>query len=365
VRNGFAPARILVVDDDADARDLATALLEQAGHVCSGATDASHAMRLLGSGEGYALALCDIRMPGISGMDLARHVVAEYPDTAALMVTGVDDPVVAETAVAFGVFGYVLKPYRPLELTSAVSAALRRRELCMESRRSQDALERRVEEQTAELRDALRQLQEAAGAMSLSQEEALRRLARAIEFRSLETSEHVRRVADTSAVVGRRLQLESWRCERLRMASSMHDVGKVAVPDRILLKPGPLDEQERGEMQHHTRIGHEVLTGSGSEVLELAATIALTHHERFNGSGYPRGLRGEEIPLEGRIVAVADVFDALTHERVYRPAMAEETALEVLHDGRASHFDPDVLDCFVASIEDVRAIAEARVLPVG
>ena len=352
---------LLVVDDDQDARSLVCALLEADGHVCETAPDGAEALRMLHSGRTYALVLCDILMPGFSGMDLARHVVAEYPDTAALMVTSIEDRLTAETALAFGVFGYVVKPYRPIELSTAVSSALRRRELAIAGRESHDVLERRLEEQTAELRRAFLQLKRAAGAMRLSQEETIRRLARAIEFRSRETGEHIDRIGSTCAEVGRLLGLGPWDCELLRMASSMHDVGKVAVPDRVLLKPGPLDAAKRREVEHHSQVGHDVLAGSGSGVLELAAKIALTHHERWDGTGYPSGLEGEEIPIEGRIVAVADVFDALTHDRVYRPAMPLEVALATLRDGRGTHFDPDVLDCFLASVGGAHGVPGSAV----
>jgi len=354
-----------VVDDDVFARDLACAVLEGAGHTCDVAGNAAEAMGVLSSGTEYALVLCDIRMPNVSGLDLARHIVAEHPATAAIMVTGVDDELTAETALAFGVFGYVVKPYRTIDLMSAVSNALRRRKAEMESRRTRDLLERRVEQRTKDLRDAVRQLQNAAGSLRLSQEETMRRLARAIEFRSRETGDHIDRIGEYCALLGARLGLDPWRCGLLRMASSMHDVGKVAIPDRVLLKPGRLTVAEREEVKRHSLIGHEVLAGSRSEVLELAATIALTHHERWDGTGYPRGLAAEEIPLEGRIVAVADVFDALTHDRVYRTAMPLQAALAVLRDGHGSHFDPVVLDCFFDALSEVETIAVRHSSAVG
>ena len=136
----------------------------------------------------------------------------------------------------------------------------------------------------------------------------------------------------------------------------MHDVGKVAVPDRILLKPGKLTDGERREMERHTEVGHEILSGSGSDLLDLAASIAFTHHEKYDGSGYPRGLSGEQIPIEGRIAAIADVFDALTSDRVYRPAYTLEQAVETMAEERGHHFDPELLDHFLAALDLIDAI---------
>ncbi|MBI4898744.1 MAG: HD domain-containing protein [Actinobacteria bacterium] len=142
----------------------------------------------------------------------------------------------------------------------------------------------------------------------------------------------------------------------LRIASPLHDVGKIAIPDSILQKPGALSAEERSAMEEHAEIGHRILAGSDSPLLDLAARIALTHHEKWNGSGYPNGLAGEEIPVEGRIAAIADVFDALTSDRVYRPAMPLDTAFEILTEGHGTHFDPTILDVFFASIDEVIAI---------
>jgi putative two-component system response regulator len=181
----------------------------------------------------------------------------------------------------------------------------------------------------------------------------LQRLARVIEFRHLETGTHVERIAEYCALIARRLDLGELEIVRLRAAAPMHDIGKVAVPDEILLKPGPLTEAQRRIMQRHTTVGYEMLAGSPSAEIELAASIALTHHEHFDGAGYPQGLSGSDIPLAGRIVAVADVFDALTSDRVYRPAMSVGDALEVLHRGRACQFDPQVLDAFDHALDDI------------
>ena len=192
-----------------------------------------------------------------------------------------------------------------------------------------------------------------------SREETIYRLARAAEFRNEETGQHIERVSRYSAVLAEQLGLEQARCELLRLASPLHDIGKIAIPDRILLKPGALTPEERQHMEAHAELGYGMLADSDRELLELAALVALTHHERFDGTGYPRGLAGDEIPLEGRIVAVADVFDALTSDRVYRPAFALHEALQVLRDGRGSDFDPVVLDAFLGALPAVVSIRDA------
>jgi putative two-component system response regulator len=189
-----------------------------------------------------------------------------------------------------------------------------------------------------------------------SHEETIRRLARALEFRDEATGLHVERMSRCCALLARRLGLPEQRCEVLRVARALHDVGKIASAESILLKPGPLSPKEWTIMWRHTEIGHAILAGSGSELLELAATIALTHHERADGGGYPRGLAGEEIPLEGRIAAVADVSDALTSDRPYRSRYAVADAVAILSDGRGTGFDPRILDAFFALRHELGAL---------
>jgi putative two-component system response regulator len=192
-----------------------------------------------------------------------------------------------------------------------------------------------------------------------SQRETVARLARAVEFKDEDTGDHIERMSAYCELIAERLGLPDERRELIRLASPMHDAGKIAVPDGILLKPGRLDPEEREIMERHAEVGWRLLSGSTSELLGLAAEIAYTHHERFDGAGYPRGLAAEEIPLEGRIAAVADVFDALSSDRVYRDAMPIDEALTIMRDGRGSHFDPEVLDAFLDAIDDVLEIRAA------
>jgi PAS domain S-box-containing protein len=207
-----------------------------------------------------------------------------------------------------------------------------------------------------------REMRASAGALEIAETEIVRRLSMAVEWRDDDTGQHIDRVSRLSGMLAQRAGLAPDDWEAMRFASPLHDAGKVAIPDRILMKPGALTPEERAVMQTHAELGYELLRGSASPILDLAATIASTHHEKFDGSGYPRGLSGDDIPIEGRIVAIADVFDALTSDRVYRPAFSRPDALAMMAKDRGSHFDPRLLDIFfdvVAEASTVAAAAEA------
>jgi putative two-component system response regulator len=239
-----------------------------------------------------------------------------------------------------------------LELGSALagrlSDALGRHRAQEALRDANHALEIRVRERTTDLQRAVADL-------DASQIETVRRLSRAVEFRDEDTGRHIARISALAARTARSAGLDVEHCGLIERASPLHDVGKVAIPDSVLLKPGPLTPAERLNIETHAEIGHRLLDGSDSAVLQLAATIALTHHEHYDGGGYPRGLAGESIPIEGRIVAIVDVFDALTSDRVYRPAMTIDQALAILRDGRGTHFDPVLLDHFLNDLHDAGA----------
>ena len=334
-------ARILIVDDEPRIRDALGRILEGIGHECTRAASASQARDELRTSR-FELVLCDINMPGESGLDLARHVLSEHADVAVVMATAVDDADVAETALELGAYGYLIKPTGRNELRITVSNALRRRDLELGHRDHERQLETAVEERTRELR--------------LSREDTIQRLSRAAEFRDNETAEHNQRMSHYCRLLAERLGMDAGRCEQIRLASVMHDVGKIGVSDLILLKPGKLTDDEFAQIKTHAEIGYRILSGSSSPLLELAAAIALTHHEKVDGSGYPRGLCGEAIPLEGRVAAVADVFDALTSNRVYRDAWPVERATDLLVRDRGSHFDPKIVDLFLDSMDDVLRI---------
>jgi putative two-component system response regulator len=350
-------ARVLIIDDEQEIRELLRRQLEADGHVTVTAGDVAAARTRL-QDDWFELVLCDVNMPGESGLEFVRHALGEEPDLAIVMVSGNDDPVLAERALELGAFGYVVKPFRTSELAIAVANALRRRRLEIENREHRERLEQIVLDRTAALRQAVSRLEGKEQELQRSREETIHRLARAAEFRDLETGRHVERVSRYCALIAARLGLEEERVELLRLAAPLHDIGKIAIPDRILLKPGSLTADERSVMETHAETGYHMLADSGQELLELAAVMAWTHHERIDGEGYPRRLAGDDIPLVGRILAVADVFDALTSDRVYRPALPVEETVRVLRAGRGSQFDENVLDVFLDSLPAALAIKE-------
>lgn len=354
-----AGARILIVDDEESTRHMLGRLLQGYGYHCSLAADPHDARRQLAQDQ-FALLLCDVNMPGESGMQLIRHVLHEYPTTATVMVTGLDDHQLANVALEIGAYGYIIKPFEANEVLINVANALRRRRLEIENRAHRMRLEQVVQERTAELRLAFRLLEQAA-------EETIQRLAIAAEFRDDETARHIQRMSQYCALLASRYGFDSDRCELIRVASPMHDIGKIGTPDHILLKPGKFTSDEFKVITKHTEIGYRILEGSQAELLKLAATIAWTHHEKFDGSGYPRGLAGEAIPIEGRIAAIADAFDALTSKRVYKPAYPVEQVIDLMKERRGTQFDPTLLDLFLGGMPEVLAIrsqyAEQHIAP--
>ena len=348
-------AELLVVDDEEAIRIAGERLLRSRGYTCDGAASAAEARQRLAAHD-YSLILLDINMPGESGMALLEHARQNHPYVAVLMVTGQDDPGLARAAIELGAFGYMVKPVRPTELLINVSGALYRRELEADNRRAMDRLEGIVSKRTSELLAALGTLRSSESKLIASEKETILRLARLVEFRDEQTGRHVDRMSSFCAVLARRIGLPAAQADELRQASQLHDVGKVAVPDAILFKPGKLTEEEFDVMRGHARKGYEMLVDSDSELVRQGAMIAWTHHERWNGEGYPRRLVGEDIAFEGRLAAVADVFDALTSNRVYRPAFPLRSALEMMDADRGQHFEPRILDALHQSLDEIETL---------
>src|SRR5687768_833425 len=339
--------RVLVVEDDPQGLKLLIRLLGHAGYRCSAAPDAGDARRQLAE-EQFDLVLADVNLPGESGLQLVQHVLAEYPHMAAVMATGMDDATVANAAIQIGAYGYIMKPFTTNQVLFGVKNALSRRKLEIENSAQRETLEEIVRARTMALERSAKRLK-------LSREETVRRLSRAVEYRDEETGGHTERMSAYSAMLAGKLGVD---VESIRIASPMHDVGKVALPDHILLRPGALTPDERREMERHTLIGYQILSGSGSALLELGATIALTHHEKWDGSGYPRQLAGNAIPLEGQVAAVADVFDALTSYRPYRRAFPIDEAVDIMRSERGRHFDPRLVDLFLENVDEVTELRE-------
>ncbi|HSZ06102.1 MAG TPA: HD domain-containing phosphohydrolase [Solirubrobacteraceae bacterium] len=350
--------QLLIVDDDEALRRWEERVARENGYSCDGARDADDARERL-RGDSYRLALLDVNMPGDSGIELLSQIRRDHPDVAVVMVTGEDSTELAMSAIELGAYGYLVKPVGSGELLINVANALHRRSSEARNRHVMQRLQAAVQQRDDELAQALQELELAETKVWVSQAETILRLARLMEFRDEETGQHLHRMSSYCELLARQTGLPEERCEFLRLASQLHDVGKVAVPDSILLKPGKLTPEEFEVIKGHAETGYQMLAGSASEVVQLGALIARTHHERWDGSGYPRGLAGEDIPLEGRIAAVSDVFDALTSDRVYRSAMPVKSAMQMMSEERGRHFDPDLLDAFLLTLPEIDAIRHA------
>ncbi len=335
--------RILIVDDELQIRGVIAAIVEMEGYHCCLAEDAESALKILAK-EHIDLLISDINMKAMSGVELLGIAVQRYPDLAVIMVTGVDDREIAIETLHMGAYGYVTKPFQSNELIINIANALRRRQLEIENRRHREELEILIEERTREL--------------FKSREESIHILSKAAEFRDNETAKHTVRMGHYSEQLARLCELPESFCQRIKIAAPLHDVGKIGISDTILLKPGSLTTEEFTIMKTHCEIGFRILSESTSDILSLGAEIALNHHEKFDGNGYPRGLSGDIIPITGRIAAVCDVFDALTSERVYKKAVPADQALTIMMECRGSHFDPRVIDHFFRNFKvfsDIRS----------
>jgi len=358
------PGLLLIVDDEEPIRRFLARLLTRAGYTCATAPDADRAVELLEQRE-FDLVLTDVNMPGETGLWLARTVLTDHRDTAVVMVTGVDDTGLAQVALEIGAYGYVIKPFEANEIIINVVNALRRRALEQDNRRHRDHLSQLVQERTAALEATLAQLADADQALRRSHEEAIKRLAYAAEYHDPTTGVHLQRMSQYSTVLAHEVGLDDEQCELIRVASPMHDIGKIGIPDEILRKPGRLTQDDLTVMRRHPQIGHDLLANSDSSLLTLGAVIALTHHERFDGTGYPKGVVGEAIPIEGRIVALADVFDALTSARPYKAPIPFDEALAMVLADRGQHFDPHLVDAFVGIRDVLTEIARVAAGVVG
>lgn len=350
-------ASVLILDDEELVRRSIRRALERVDHHVEEAGEVAEA-RLALSRASFDVLLCDINLRGESGLDLVRQAASELPDTAVVMVTGVDDPEVADEAVRIGASGYLVKPFGPNELLINVLMALHRRNLERERRSYLTELETKILRRSSALQQAVRHLERAEASTRLAERETVDRLIVALTLRSEETGAHIQRMSRYGALLAAKRGIEEWSYDEFRIAAMLHDVGKIGVPDTILLKPGKLSEREYDIIKRHPDLGAALLSDGQSRILLLGAQIALTHHERWDGRGYPNGLAGEAIPLEGRIGAVADAFDAMTSHRVYQAAMSPERAVEILHAERGRQFDPGIVDLFLESLDEVLAIRD-------
>jgi putative nucleotidyltransferase with HDIG domain len=323
--------RLLVVDDEPSIREILAEGLEGYGFPVRMASSAAEAFDAVREG-GIDLVLSDIDMPGGNGIDLLKRIKAFAPDLDVIMVTGVVDVDIAMASIRDGASDYVTKPFNLEEVRIAVEQALDKRRLIRENRAYQLHLEEMVQDRTRELQE--------------SYESTLTALVTALDFRDNETQGHSYRVVEYAMVVADRLGVEEPARTWIRRGAILHDVGKIGVPDAILRKPGKLDPAEWDEMRKHPEMGYRML--QHIRFLEPALDIVLCHQERWDGSGYPRGLKGEEIPLGARIFAVVDTFDAMTSDRPYRKALSIADARDEVRKFTRIQFDPAVADAFLA-----------------
>ncbi len=338
-----ARQRVLIVDDEVHIRRLLARWLEAGGYACKAAAAAGQAWELLQQGA-FSLVLADIRLPGMSGMDLLSVVRRRFPHVVVVMATAVDDRRTAVRALELGAYGYIVKPFDKNEVMVKVANALERRRLALESRNYERFLDARIWEQTENTRKSC--------------EAVALRLMAAQEARHDDNASHIRRVGLYAEAIGRQAGCSKEQTEMLRVAASLHDVGNISVPDSVLLKPGEFSPGEREVMKTHTSVGGRVLQGTSVPLFDLARDIALCHHEWWDGSGYPRGLSGEHIPAAARIAEVADVYDALTHDRAHRRSLRDEEALTLMADESGTHFDPDILAAFLRTLPEIRTIRQ-------
>lgn len=292
------------------------------------------------------LVLTDFKMPNMNGVEFTSWLrqIPGYADVPVVVITSVEDKSVRYQALEAGATDFLNKPIDHHECRARCRNLLQLRQ--------QQVL---IKDRAASLEDEVRAKTKD---IELREKETLLRLARAGEYRDEDTGNHVVRMAAYSTLIAEQLGVPREQCEIIRNAAPMHDIGKIGIPDNILLKPGKLNSPEWETMQQHCRIGYEILRDSPSFYLQTGAVIALRHHERFDGLGYPDGLAREAIPLEARIVAVADVFDALRSERPYKRPWSMERSLGYLKDERGKHFDPDCVDAFLARVDQVTVIQE-------
>lgn len=350
--------RILIVEDDPRTQEMLMDMIKSLGHESEKANDGFEALAKMKLG--FDLVLLDIIMPGIDGYEVL-HQIRQDPETEELpvvMVTGRNDKEERIRAFKAGVNDFIMKPIDMSELAVRMSYLLKMKEAQDIINRSKQELEEMLEKRTEVLRKALEELASAKRLAHNAHLETIQRLAIAAEYKDQDTAAHIKRLGHYCSILARGLDMPSNEVNIIFHATPMHDVGKLGVPDSSLLKPGKLTEEEWGMMKQHTVIGARILGGSESDLLKAGEVIAMSHHERWDGTGYPQGLSEEKIPMWGRICSVADVFDALTSKRPYKEAFSNTEAYEILREGRGTHFDPIILDKFFEMRSEIEETQE-------
>ena len=332
------PDRILVVDDEEPIREIVASMLGTAGYACKQAASGMEALSVLNSGEEFELMLSDLMMADLDGIGLLERTKEKYPDMPVVMVTAVHDISVALAAIRNGAYDYLLKPFEREQLLNTVSRALENRRLKVENRTYQTNLESLVKARTD-------QLQAAMASLERSYDITLEALGDALDLKDAETEGHSKRVTAFTIAIAKNMGLPREQIAVIARGAFLHDFGKMAIPDAILRKPGKLTKEEMEVMQEHAYLGYQML--KKIPFLTEASEIVYSHQEKFDGTGYPRGLRGEQIPLGARIFSVADTLDAITSDRPYRPRQTLQAAREEIERWSGRQFDPEVVRVFL------------------
>lgn len=332
------PDRILVVDDEEPIREIVASMLGTAGYICKQAGSGMEALAVLNSGDEFELMLSDLMMADLDGIGLLERTKEKYPDMPVVMVTAVHDISVALAAIRNGAYDYLLKPFEREQLLNTVSRALENRRLKVENRAYQTNLETLVQERTKQWQSAMANLER-------SYDITLEALGDALDLKDAETEGHSRRVTLFTIAIAQALGLPKGQIAVIARGAFLHDIGKMAIPDAILRKPDKLTPPEVQIMQEHAYRGYVML--KKIPFLAEASEIVYSHQERFDGTGYPRGLKGEEIPLGARIFSIADTLDAITSDRPYRPAQSLKAAKAEIERWSGRQFDPEIVQVFL------------------
>ena len=338
------PDRILVVDDEEAIREIVSSMLTFAGYSCLQAASGMEALAVLNSGEEFELMLSDLMMAELDGIGLLERTKERFPDMPVVMVTAVHDISVALAALRNGAYDYLLKPFERDQLLATVGRALENRRLKLENRTYQTNLESLVEARTTQLQTAMNDL-------TRSYDITLEALGDALDLKDKETEGHSRRVTAFTIAIARAMGLAGDQIRIIARGAFLHDIGKMAIPDDILRKPGKLTPDQTTIMREHCYKGYQIV--KKIPFLQDACDIIYSHQERFDGSGYPRGLRGTEIPLGARIFAVADTLDAITSDRPYRSRQTDAAARQEIEEWSGRQFDPEVVKVFLAMPENI------------
>jgi len=351
------PRKILVVEDDLMGNRLLTTILTRLGYIVDSAFDGVSGLEKVESSP-PDLILLDLDLPRMDGYELARRLKqSDHNKIIPIVVVSSFSEVENRIrALEAGADDFLSKPVDQVELRARVQSLLKVKLYNDYMVSYQKTLEEEVNKRTQQLQEAFEELKNASEKVKKASLDTTVRLSQAAEYKDRETGSHIKRMGYYTVAIAKKMGLPRQEIEAILYAAPMHDIGKIGIPDRILLKPGPLDDQEWEIMKQHTSIGSNILAGSDSQVIQMAHQIAAAHHERWDGSGYPGGLKGSEIPLWGRISAIADVFDALTTERPYKKAFSINHSLTILKQLRGTHFDPDVFDAFFLIEDEILSI---------